>query len=245
MNEPSISTSRRADMAAIAFVIGFPSLLTWVYFVLLPDHGSLLQRSVFGVGKVVQFGFPIAWFLAVQRQRLRLGKPSGRGVLEGLGIGLAILVTMLVLYFAFLKPAGHFAVAEPAIRDKMAEFKLNALWKYAVFGGFYALCHSFLEEYYWRWFVFGQLRRFVPPWAAVVVSAVGFMAHHIILLGVYFGPWSFATAFFSFAVCVGGVIWAWLYYHGKSLYGPWLSHLLVDAGIFYIGYDVMKDVLAH
>jgi hypothetical protein len=34
-----------------------------------------------------------------------------------------------------------------------------------------------------------------------------------------------------------------LYRRSGSLYGPWLSHLLVDAAIFWIGYDLVADLL--
>jgi membrane protease YdiL (CAAX protease family) len=48
---------------------------------------------------------------------------------------------------------------------------------------------------------------------------------------------------FSLAVAVGGAVWAWLYDFSRSLIGPWLSHMLVDIGIFVIGYDLARDIL--
>jgi membrane protease YdiL (CAAX protease family) len=69
------------------------------------------------------------------------------------------------------------------------------------------------------------------------------MAHHVILLATYFGwssPWTYA---FSLAVAVGGAVWAWLYERSGSLVGPWLSHLVVDAAIFLVGYDLARDLL--
>jgi len=241
MNDSPIAASRRADMAALVFAITFPTLVTWVYFVLLAETVPAVQHSAYSVGKVIQFAFPVVWVMAVHRQRLQLKTPQAAGVGEGLGIGLLILIAMLVLYHGLLKPAGHFAVADEPIRQKVAGFGLDRLWKYAGLAAFYALVHSFLEEYYWRWFVFGQLRRLMPLWVAVLVSSLGFMAHHVILLSVYFGWFTFAMLFFSASVAVGGVIWAWLYHHTHSLYGPWASHLLVDAGIFIIGYDVVRN----
>jgi uncharacterized protein len=53
-------------------------------------------------------------------------------------------------------------------------------------------------------------------------------------------PW---TWLFSLSVAVGGAFWAWLYQRTGSLYGPWLSHLLVDAAIFLVGYDLASDLL--
>lgn len=67
------------------------------------------------------------------------------------------------------------------------------------------------------------------------------MAHHVIVLSVFFGWGSFLSLFFSLGVAVGGVAWAWLYHHSRSLFGPWLSHALVDAGIFLVGFEIVKS----
>jgi membrane protease YdiL (CAAX protease family) len=40
---------------------------------------------------------------------------------------------------------------------------------------------------------------------------------------------------------VGGAFWAWLYHRSRSLWGPWLSHALVDATIFVIGWDLITQ----
>jgi membrane protease YdiL (CAAX protease family) len=74
----------------------------------------------------------------------------------------------------------------------------------------------------------------------VAISSLGFMAHHVLVLGKYFGFSSPATWLFSVCVAVGGAVWAWLYERTESLLGPWLSHLLVDAAIFAIGYDLVR-----
>ena len=129
-----------------------------------------------------------------------------------------------------------------AIRSKIRGFGVDRLWKFIVLGAFYAVFHSLLEEYYWRWFVFQRLWRLWPLTPAIGLSSIAFMAHHVILMAVFFGwssPW---TYFFSLSVAVGGAIWAWLYARSGSLYGPWLSHLLVDVAIFLIGYDLAKDL---
>jgi membrane protease YdiL (CAAX protease family) len=69
------------------------------------------------------------------------------------------------------------------------------------------------------------------------------MAHHVLVLGKYFGFDSPATWLFSSCVAVGGAVWAWLYNRTGSLLGPWLSHLLVDAAIFAIGFDLVRGAL--
>ena len=47
---------------------------------------------------------------------------------------------------------------------------------------------------------------------------------------------------FAISVAIGGLIWAWLYERTGSLYAAWISHLLVDAGIFFVGWDIVHTL---
>ena len=102
-----------------------------------------------------------------------------------------------------------------------------------------------MEEYYWRWFVFGWLKRWTPLWVAIAVSSVAFMGHHIIILNKYF-PGRFWTAALPFSLCVavGGAVWAWLYHRTQSLYAAWVSHAVIDAAIFAIGFQMVWPLAA-
>jgi membrane protease YdiL (CAAX protease family) len=228
---------------AVVLALCFPTLLTWTYFVWLADRPSALQQLVYTVGKVLQFAFPIIWVYLVLRRPPHRPRPDWHGVQLGLAFGMLVVVMAVVLYFGWLQPAGHLAGLSDAVRDKVTDLGLSSLWKYVAVGVFYSLLHSFLEEYYWRWFVYAQLRqRLSVPWS-IGISSVGFMAHHVILLATFFG-WTSPLAYvFSAAVAIGGVVWAWMYERSGSLMGPWLSHMLVDAGIFLIGYDLVRQYL--
>ena len=140
-----------------------------------------------------------------------------------------------------LRDTSAFAAAAPKIHAKINQFGIDAAWKYAVLGVFYSLIHSFLEEYYWRWFVFRQLHKLLPLWTAILISALAFMGHHVIVLSQFFSELPWLAWLLSAAVAIGGVFWAWLYDRCGSLYSAWLSHLLIDAGIFWVGYDLVRD----
>jgi len=235
------STSRRADALALVFALTLPTVLVWVYFVLLVPYPPAAQQTAYTVGKIVQFAFPLFWVLAIQRVRLAWKKPDAKGLGEGLLFGLVIFAGMLVLYHAWLEPVGRMDVARDPVRQRLAGYGLTSLPMYVLFGLFISLAHSLLEEYYWRWFVFGGLRRLVPVSAAIAISSLGFMSHHVVVLATYFGWGSPATWLFSLAVALGGAVWAWIYHRSGSLYGPWLSHLFVDIAIFVVGYDLVGD----
>ncbi len=161
----------------------------------------------------------------------------------GVAFGLAVAVAILVGYrFLF---AGHeqFRAAAGAIGHLLAGYRVASTTAFLVLGVFYSLAHSGLEEYYWRWFVFGQMRRGVSAVVAMIVSSAAFTLHHIVLLGYYFGWGSLLQLLFSLAVAVGGLFWAWLYHHGRSLWACWLSHLVVDAALFTAGYWMVAPLL--
>jgi membrane protease YdiL (CAAX protease family) len=234
---------RQVIVFGVAFALVFPTVITWIYFSALREHPSFLQQSAYLVGKVIQFGFPLVWVAVWRLQRLSWLPRRPREFALGIAFGIVVAAAMLGLYFLALKPAGFFQGPDEKIREKVAGLGLTETWKYAALGIFYALAHSLLEEYYWRWFVFGQLRRLVAtPWA-IAVSSLGFMSHHVLLLATFFGWQSPATWLFAAAVGVGGAIWAWLYERSQSLLVPWIGHCLVDAAIFALGYDLAREIM--
>ena len=229
---------RRWQVAALVFAMLFPTLGTWLWFVVLSGHA--LMQPAFGVAKVLQFAFPVIWVMGVERVPIRPARPRARGIGLGLLFGLLVLGAMLTLYYSYLKTSRVLAGAPAEIGDKLTGLGVHSPWQFLALASFYSLAHSLLEEYYWRWFVFGRLSRISPLGLAIVLSSAAFMAHHVVVIGQYMKEFVAATWFFSSCVGVGGAVWAWLFHRSGTLYGPWLSHLLVDAGLMWIGYDLWR-----
>jgi membrane protease YdiL (CAAX protease family) len=122
----------------------------------------------------------------------------------------------------------------------VTEFGIRSVPGFVGLAAFLAILHSFLEEYYWRWFVHAFLRNWLPFVPAALISGYAFTAHHVFVLDVYFPDrlWS-AVVPFSLGIAFGGIVWAWIYERSGSLLGPWLSHLIVDAAVMAVGYDIM------
>jgi membrane protease YdiL (CAAX protease family) len=236
-------TGRARCWLGVGIGLVLPTAVTWGHFVGAAGLSAGGKQAAYVAMQVVQFGFPVVWLLWIQRERLRLGWPRRAGIGLGLVSGLAVAVVMWLLYDELLRATPFFAAAAGRIREKILSFGLDNVWRYAAFGLFYSLVHSALEEYYWRWFVFRQLRRLLARWPAIWISAFGFMLHHVVLVGTFFGWHPWATVLLSLSVPVAGVFWAWLYDRSGSLLGPWLSHLLVDVGIIVVGYDLVRSLL--
>ncbi|MBX9681737.1 MAG: CPBP family intramembrane metalloprotease [Gemmataceae bacterium] len=231
-------------LAALAFAMLFPAAMTWLYFVALGHHGGEpgpAQSIAYAVGKTIQFGFPILFFAMTRPSRFGLPKLTLHG--WGLAIGFALLtaLAMATLYFGWLKHSSWLGDTPQRVREKVEGFGIASLPAFIAFALFLSAIHSLLEEYYWRWFVFGELRDRVSTPPAIVLSALGFMLHHIVVLGVYFPDrfWTLALPF-SFGVAFGGAVWAWIYARADSLLPAWASHALIDAAIMVIGWNLLS-----
>lgn len=232
-------SERRLRWFGVAFAIGFPTLITWVYFVLADRLPTGVQQSIYVAVKAVQFGFPLAWAWLALREKLQYSHPSANSIVFGIVFsGMVVFAGWLLFHFA-LRDLPVFADATPRVHAKITEFGIDAVWKYVLLGVFYSLVHSLLEEYYWRCFVFRQLRLLVPMWPAALLSSLAFMGHHVVVLREFFADAAWLAWLLSAAVAVGGVFWCWLYERSSSIVSTWISHLLIDAGIFWVGYELI------
>lgn len=226
---------------AVAMVL--PTVLSWTEFVALASgdgKASGVQQAALAGGKLLQFSLPLICFWLLERRWPRPGLPHFAGLKRGLAFGLAVAAGILAIYFGFLRGTPVFLTTASMVRHKLAEFNLDSRLAFILFAAFLAVLHSLLEEYYWRWFVFGGLRKLMPVVPAMIVSAIAFMGHHVVILAIYFpGNFWIAALPFSLGVAGGGFVWAWLYHRTGSIWSPWLSHLIIDSAIMIVGYELV------
>lgn len=233
------SLSKRAEPWVLMLACLLPTLVTYAYFHLADGAPAAVQQTVYGAGKLVQFALPVVWVGLCLRHRLGFVRWTKRGLALGVGFGGLAGGCGLGIYHAWLRHTPPIAAATEPILAKVDGLGIRDPWVFIGVGVFYALIHSLLEEYYWRWFVFRRLRGWVNLPIAIGLSSAGFMAHHILVLDRYFHEAPWLTALLSLSVMIGGAFWAWLYERSGSLLAPWLSHLIIDAAIFAIGYSII------
>src|SRR5262249_14314401 len=129
-----------------------------------------------------------------------------------------------------------FARTPAQLWAKVEEFGVGSPTRFLILASYICVLHSFLEEYYYRWFIYGGLRHHLEKVPAILLSSLAFMVYHVIVLANYM-PFKLVIPF-SLCVAVGGGVWALLYHRTKSLTATWLSHLLIDAAIMVVGYDL-------
>jgi hypothetical protein len=139
LNARTNPSSSRSEVAAILFALSFPTLLTWVYFILLADQTPALQQSAYSIGKIIQFGFPVVWVWLICRERPRPPQWRTAGLLIGGLFGAVIITATLVTYWFVLKPLGAFDSASEMVRQRVSAAGINSLPKYAALGLFYSV----------------------------------------------------------------------------------------------------------
>ncbi|MDR2762221.1 MAG: CPBP family intramembrane metalloprotease [Planctomycetaceae bacterium] len=250
--------SRNFRFIVLLFALIFPTLLTYIYFELLSGGSGDIQRFAYGFGKLFQFLIPLIWIFFIDYRHVcggggEVGEvvAGGRDVrwrlyyfFEGIGFGVFVFLAIIFLYYFYFGVFGgelaEGSRARKVIVSKIVEFGINDWRLFLLLGIFYSAIHSGLEEYYWRWFLFGRLRDICGAGLSAIISGIGFSAHHIILLNVFFGFDSILCPLGSLAIVVGGIYWAWLYQRSGNLYGAWLGHGIIDAAIFLIGYIIFS-----
>jgi membrane protease YdiL (CAAX protease family) len=235
----------KSSWAIVLFALAWPTVGTSIYFLALASpsgqaSGANVWLLSFYIGsKVLQFSLPVLWLGLWSRHNGRFEVLRTHGFGRGLAFGLLVAAATLGLYYGALRGSAYLEHTPSQLRAKLADFGAADPTRFLALATFLSLAHSFLEEYYWRWFVYGELRRLVPIFVAMIVSSLAFMAHHVVVLAVYF-PGRFFTAALplSLGIAIGGMFWAWLYERTGSIFATWVSHFVIDGAIMIVGFDL-------
>lgn len=215
-------------LLALLLLVPAPSIGVFAGMIVLPE--DYVGKLIFAASKFWILLVPLFWVAFVEKDKFSISKPKlgGFGVAAGLGILMSAVIYAAYAFFGplLIDPAG--------IKEMAAEVGLANPYVYLGGAAYWILVNSILEEYVWRWFVVKQCRTFMPKWTAITASAGCFTIHHIIAMQIYFS-WP-VTILASMGIFIGGATWSWCYLKYKSIWPGYLSHAIVDAAVFAIGY---------
>lgn len=214
----------------LVFWLFFPALATWSSFTL-----QWWPQVLYPLAKVVLVVAPLyfwcrnGWSWANIFKRAGVVRSNGLvGVVSGAVFG-AIIWGSWQLCFQGQLDGGNIAV-------KLTSLNLiEHYWSVAIF---IAMANSLLEEWYWRGFVFDQLiQHDFSRLAITLLGGVGFGLHHYFTLIVYF-PLSI-TLFFTFVTMLAGGAWTVMRLKGVSLIDCYISHIVADFALLWIGWQLL------
>lgn len=223
---PPPTETRAQSLAGILIAGPAPSLGILAGLHLWPGPTG---NALYMAGKATLYLTPLVWWLWVRRARFPLRRPPPGSLREGLVVGLA-LAALIVGAFLLVGRA----MTDPApLRAAAIKSGFDTPGSYLVMAACICLINALLEEYAFRWFLYGRCRALLGRGAGAVLGALLFTAHHVLVLMAYF-EWPIVLLG-SFGVFVGGLVWQWLYEKRGSIWPAYVSHVLVDVALLSIG----------
>ena len=164
-----------------------PLVCALVYVVWVP-HGNA-GRSAWFVTKIWILCYPLFFFSMiglgglVRREDRRAAWPTWAVVIwTGLLTGVCI---SLIGCLMVITPVGDIVKANSHnLVEKAEGLGFASRGRFLLVAAFITVLHSAMEEYYWRWFIYGHLRQMVGHWPGHLIAAVAFTGHHLVLMSV-------------------------------------------------------------
>jgi membrane protease YdiL (CAAX protease family) len=156
-----------------------------------------------------------------------------KGFFTALGLGLGIYALILGGYF-LLRNVFDFSGIAGSLTENAGVTKDNFLYVSL----YISFVNSLLEEFFFRGFLFRNLKAQAKPVYAYGISAVLFAAYHIAMMIGWFGFG--LNALVLLGLTAGGLIFNRLNERLGCIYGSWLTHMFANFAINTIGFLLLK-----
>ncbi|MDF1618264.1 CPBP family intramembrane glutamic endopeptidase [Petrocella sp. FN5] len=146
-----------------------------------------------------------------------------------------VFLTIMVAFY-FVRPLIGMDDIVADISGRMAVSK-NEI----VFVGIYTIVvNAFIEELFFRGFIFQGLVKAGWHRLAYIFSALVFALYHVSNFRTWFDLWVMALALLG--LFIGGIIFAYFVDRTKSFLASWLIHMSADIAIVWIGLHMFKII---
>lgn len=191
-------------------------------------------NALYAVGKGVLYLTPLLWWKLVMRGApFPLKRPPSGTLRDGILLGLGLGGFIVAVYALFV----HRLVDPEAIRAAAGKSGFDDKQTFLVMAAGICFVNALLEEYVFRWFLYGRARALFGPIGGAILGALVFTAHHVFVLLAYFdAPLVWIG---SIGVFVGGLLWTWLYERRDSVWPAYVSHIVVDVALLGIGWVLL------
>lgn len=234
-NPAAMTRPRWLALLSLVLLVPVPSLAVVLAHWLVPGPAG---QAGFALAKLWLLGLPAGWWLLVEKGRWSWS-PARRG---GLGIGLLVGVAMAAVIVGAYLLFGQGWIEPAQVQAMARRAGIGTPVRYLAGAAYWVLLNSMIEEVVWRWFVVRQWEVLVGGlrggrFLAVLASAACFTVHHALALAAQAGPTLVVVG--SLAVLGAASTWSWLYLRYRSVWVPWLAHVLADLPIFAIGWHLI------
>ena len=164
---------------------------------------------------------------------LSLLRPKKKGMLAAILLGIGIYAVILGGYF-LLSPYFDFSKIAGALTENAGVTKENFLY----ISLYISFANSFLEEFFFRGFVFTNLKQLSGRKLAYLFSAAAFSLYHVAMMIGWFSPLLFLLVMAG--LVAGGMIFNYLNEKLDTIYCSWLTHMFANFAINTIGFLLLN-----
>lgn len=196
------------------------------------QSNALVSQVSYVLSKVLFIVVPLLFWLLTRNPIVEQGGKLKRFSIAS-GLFLAVVIfAILQIGMDFVKPHGE------SIYQTLTVLGLTQ--NFLLYSGLIIVINSLLEELYWRYSIFGGLKRMMSLSMAMLVSSLGFMAMHLMYFVGLFESLS-VIVLLTLTTFAFGIFWAWLYEKTRSIPHVWINHMLVNLPLFYTEYLIISN----
>ena len=192
-----------------------------------------IGKVIWAAAKMWLLLLPVIWLLLVDKGKISWSPTHSNGIIAGLLWSIPIAFVLLGVYW--IAKGGTFI--DPEATQTIEELGIASPAKFLIFASAMSLGNSLMEEYVWRWFVFSRFKVLVDVWSAIVLSALFFTIHHVIILWNVGSIWLVLAG--SVGLFAGGIIWGYLYNKYNSIWPGWICHVAADTAIMWVTWQIL------
>lgn len=151
-----------------------------------------------------------------------------RNIIPGLAVGIVSFIAIIISYF-ILGQFVDFEAISAELTSKLAITPTNF-----IFVGIYiTLVNSFIEEFFFRGYIFLNLYTKINSWLAYIFSALLFSAYHMAIFQQWFNPIILTLCLVVlFAIAL---VFTHINRVEKTIINSWIAHMCANAAIILIG----------
>ncbi|SHH98185.1 CPBP family intramembrane glutamic endopeptidase [Clostridium grantii] len=192
------------------------------------------------ITKIILFTLvPYIYFRFYKKQSIKkalnLSGTTKKHFSLGMIFGVLAFVIVLLAYFILRSYIDIAAISyEMQTKSKITPANFILVGAYITFG------NSFLEEFFFRGYVFLNLYEMGYPKIAYIFSALAFALYHLAIFRTWFDLPVMILALFGLISV--GIVFNWLDTKSKNFINSWILHILADSAIILIGMKMFEII---
>lgn len=221
-----------------AYIIG--SSLTACLILYLVEQVLAVDYVTKTIAKLILFiAIPLIYMILVEKinikEALNLRRVEAATLKPGLILGSVSFIVILIAYFVLREYIDFNGIAQ----ELQSKSKINPS-NFIYIGIYITFGNSFLEEFFFRGFIFLNLFNQGSKRFAYIYSSVLFGVYHIAIFKTWFSPPLVILALLGLVSI--GLIFNWLDTKTGNFINSWIVHILADSAIIIIGMKMFNMV---